>query len=343
MDEIASEYRLTLLNGRRIREDYLARALAIYNNNTPHSEKQSSNTFGYWAANYNETFRDRLFIFSLHKNEEMIGFAEIVVFLDKAFAVLDYMTIEKNQHRANTFYEFFDLIRSFILDSGAIVDNIVAELLTLHDGTPSQSSVAWESVLRLQGFRRAHAPYYQPQMGLSKETESDGFLMIFSNEGVDRIKSETYLDFVYTLYYDHYLRWFTPEMSDNGTEYKKRLDASFKKIRAAIGSSTSVDVNGTIPAIIVSPSRSSKQPGMEIVAFAVPSIIVVMLMATAMAMLSRLLDIGPYYVIGIFSISVVTYLSIIALAFKTAERVLSKLMAGLGKLVPKFRVSDRLK
>jgi len=343
MDEIGSEYRLTRLNGRRVKEDDLARALVVYNNNTPHNEKQSPNTFAYWAERYNNTFNDELFMFSLHRNGELIGFAELVVFVDKAFAILDYMTLEKNEHRASTFYEFFDLIRTFILDSGAIVDQILAELLTSQDGTPSQSSTAWESLLRLQGFRKAHAPYYQPQMGQSRETESTGFLMIFSADGVESVKSETYLEFVHTLYYDHYLRWFLPAMDDGGDEYKKKLDILFKKIKAGIGSSPSIKVNGTTPAIIVSPSRSSKRPGVEIVAFAVPSIIVIIMMAVAMAAISKSFNIGVYYVIGIFSISMVTYLSIIALASKPAERVLSKVMFGLGRLVPKLRVSDSQK
>lgn len=342
MDEIGSEYRLTLLNGRRVKEDYLARALTVYNNNTPHNEKQSSNTFGYWAERYNDSFRDRLFMFSLHRNGKIIGFAELVVFVDKAFAILDYLTIEKDEHRANTFYEFFDLIRTFISDSGAVVDQILAELLISQNGMPSHSSIVWESLLRLQGFRKAHAPYYQPQMGLSKETESDGFLMVFSEDGLNSLRTETYLDFVHTLYYDHYLRWFLPELADGGMEYGKKLDVVFKKIKMAIGTS-SIKVNGAAPAIVVSPSRSSKRPGIEIAVFAVPSILIIIMIAMAMAAISKFFDIGPYYVIAIFSISIVSYLSIIALAFKTAERILSKIMSGLGRLVPRLRVSDRQK
>lgn len=69
MEEVGSEYKLALLNGRRVREDDLARALIVYGNNAPHNEKQPSNTFMYWAERYSSTFSDILFMFALYKTK----------------------------------------------------------------------------------------------------------------------------------------------------------------------------------------------------------------------------------------------------------------------------------
>lgn len=330
MEEVGSEYKLVLLNGRRVREDELARALIVYGNNTPHSEKQPSNTFVYWAERYNSIFKDKLLIFALYKNQKMIGFAELVVFTEKSFCVLDYMTIEREEHRTNTFYEFFDLIRGYISSCNIVVDHIVAELLTTGtDGSPSRSSVVWESLLHLQGFRKIHAPYYQPQMGQSKETLCPGYLMIFSEAGIGSLRRDTYVDFVTTIYFDHYLRWFKPDLKNDSEIYEESLHGLLKKIESEIGSVDQITVNGEAPSIVVSPSSPVTKPGTNIAVFALPSIFVIIFIASSMSILMRFFDIESRNVLLFFSLSIAIYFSIISMVSRDAERVFTSFVRKL--------------
>ena len=73
------EYRLVSFEGRKASDADFVKALGIYAQYTPVSERIDSNEIVFWNERYNQAYSpDRLLLFGLQVNSEIVGFAEAV-------------------------------------------------------------------------------------------------------------------------------------------------------------------------------------------------------------------------------------------------------------------------
>ncbi|HEV2853218.1 MAG TPA: hypothetical protein VHC97_10485 [Thermoanaerobaculia bacterium] len=326
MFNIETTYSLRLFENAKKDESALADALNLYVLHTPPQERTSSNEILYWFSHYNDQFEDRLLLFGFYRNGALIGFAELAWFLEEKIVVLDYMTIQEEYERNNTFFEFLDQLKSFLERNRFEFDFIVTEIpYSSHDAMPDESSRLWIQLLRIHGFGLVHAKYQHPQLGkYNLESATPGALMLFARGGTRSIKKESYILIVDTILFKHYLRWYKPFLGNKISAY----ESSLRKIRSSIQSSIQgdhVDVNGAARTLPTTPAPR-QQPSFRLKDFIFPSFLIIVLNMLVMAMLAYLLKL-PMVTIGFMVvISLVTYFSLLAVISKRALQIFDRLL-----------------
>ena len=228
-------------------KDFIA-ALNIYSEYTPLSVKTNTSDITYWIDRYNNSFSDKFLVFGLYDENKIIGFSQLVYFCKNKLTTIDYMAIDK-EHRTNgAFFTFIDLIKyTMINDMGLEVDFIVTEIeYDSSKKSPSETGIALIRLLKQSGFGVLKAEYFQPKLGYANtESASSAILMIQANVESQIITAKTYLEIVKTIYYDHYLRWYTPLLTTSELiEYKNEIDELYQKIGQHLGNSKNVIING---------------------------------------------------------------------------------------------------
>jgi hypothetical protein len=232
--------------------DLLAKSLVVYHTSTPQLEATASNEIQYWADHYNEEYSDELFLFSLQSNDAVIGYAQCVYFTAQNFIIIDYMTVDEKHKTVGVFLLFYEQIKEFFLVADLRHDFIVAEIIQESDGTYTQSSEFWRTIMALEGFRVIDAEYHQLQLGRTKyETQLPARLMIGGGGGLTSIRRETYLMIVETILFSHYLRWYKPfQTTQEASEYAFKAQTVFESVRNAVGVRDRLQLS-PIPGIIL--------------------------------------------------------------------------------------------
>lgn len=325
-------YRLHRLNGSRDMPE-LKRALSIYFNNTSARERTATNEIERWFIDYNASFKDELMLFVFYRNNELIGFSEIVAFKAQRIVAIDYLTISDRHMRNNVFYEFFEQIRSYIDSKGLEYDYIVTEVnYEITDNIPDTSNKLWISLLKMQGFHEIHAKYIIPKLGEDNyDSQATGELLVYSQSEMRSIRPKTYLKIVDTIYYDHYLRWYRPNYADDGAAYRSYLDGLRSDITSSIDESN-IKVNGYSEVIKAKPINDDIAQRNDIIYLVLP-------IATAVILLSAIITIliiaynAPINVV-IISFSLVSVS--LALAFSLVSERGRHVLIALAKTITSF-------
>ena len=244
----APEVRYSLQRIRSARQDgaLLGRALAIYEANTPRLEATASNEMLWWVDRYNREYSDELFIFALMINGEVVGFSECLHFYEEEFVILDYMTIAESKKSVASFFQFFELIKTYFDTIELRYRFIVAELVREHDGALTASSEFWKAMMALERFRLADADFVQLQLGRTRfETKLPARLLFSSDADITSLTRQTYLMVVRTVIMRHYTRWYRPFFSDaEADSYALAAGAAVDSIERALGTRQRIELSG---------------------------------------------------------------------------------------------------
>lgn len=284
LDALETHYLLRRIRPERRDAAYLVKALAIYHANTPHLELTSTNEIQYWAEKYNTSFDDQLFLFSFECNEDIIGFAQCVYFSSAEIVVLDYMSMEESYKTVGSFFIFYEQIKSFLTQEGIQYNYMVSELLKDSEENFTESSDVWRTMMALENFRVIDAPYEQLQLGKNKfDTQLPGRLMIAVESGTESIRRETYLMIVNTLFFDHFVRWYEPFLTEEeNIGYRTSATKKFNIIRSAINSQERISLSAIAPMSLPTGSiKTNKAPTVRFIA--VESISYVILLVVLLA------------------------------------------------------------
>jgi hypothetical protein len=235
-------------------KDFL-RALSIYSSNTAPALKTNTNEIIYWLDNIHLFKEERQFhVLGLYKNDNVIGYAQFMYIKNKRIIIIDYMAIEKSERRFGTFYQFIDLIKDYI-ETRLDFDYILTEIGYLtNSNTPSNFSKALIRLIKIEGFGVVCAKYYQPQLSPENaESQMAAQLMVYMNPSMEQVKRDTYLSWVKTIYFDHYIEWYRPFKNQYELEiYTNEVTHLFNKIKVPLNVnitfSNSIDViDGDLP------------------------------------------------------------------------------------------------
>lgn len=237
MTTVEVHYVLRRLRSTRQDPEPLANALVVYHTSTPRLEATATNEIQYWADHYNEKYDDELFLFSLEANGSVIGYAQCVSFTAQSFVIVDYMTVDEKHKTVGIFLIFYEQIIDYFLAIKLHYDFIVAEILQESDGSYTDSSEFWRTIMALERFRVIDAEYHQLQLGRTKyDTQMPARLMIGAGGYITSLRRETYLMIVETLLFQHYLRWYEPfQTLEEVAEYRAKAQAIFDSIRSTVG------------------------------------------------------------------------------------------------------------
>lgn len=228
-------------------DKYLTKALDIYHKNIEPVLRTNTNEILYWLDNYNNQYTDRFYLLGFFLNDELIGFTQIAYFVDEKLVFVDYIVIDKLYRRNNTFYELVESIRTFTTEQNLEFNYIVGEVGYLNENKePSETTRNLIRLLKMSGFGVVKTPYYQPMLGKNNfESELQSVLMIYTSSEVKKIKKETFLFIIETIYYKHYKRWFDKFFTEKEqSSYNERLTKLLLKIELDIKKKDFVEING---------------------------------------------------------------------------------------------------
>lgn len=192
-------------------DDRFIKALRIYSDEMPFNVKTNTNEITYWFERYNKKYEDKLMLFALLFGNKIIGFSQVVYFRNFNFATVDYIAIKK-EFRMHTSCFYSQLLKEICRYSKQI-KFIVTEIDAMN--------MALRRLARIKGFESL-GDYIQPAISGSEDTEIMAKLLC-KHIG----NYEAYIDsktVVKTLYFDHYLRWYKPLLTEKDYEmYKKRV------------------------------------------------------------------------------------------------------------------------
>jgi hypothetical protein len=222
-----------------------ASALLIYVRYTPPSIRSDSREITYWLDHFTNSFGDSLYIFGFYRNKQLVAYAQATYFPEEYLYFIDYVTIDERHRGNNVFFELVEQMKQYLENAHPEYRYGVTEVMNEPgQDRPSPAKKSLIRLLKLCGFRVIHAPYFQPRLMLNdSESELLGSLLIYCPSALDKIRSETYLSILHTLYYEHYLRWQGIEPGSKGA-YKKHLNALYSKIEANIRDKATLVVNG---------------------------------------------------------------------------------------------------
>lgn len=228
-------------------EDYIE-ALTIYSDYTPLSVKTDTSDITYWLDRYKEKFiEDKFFVFGLYEDESIIGFSQLVYFKHTKLIMIDYMAIDEKRRANSAFYSFTDLIRHELKDLRLDINFIVTEIeYDKSKKKPTENGTIMIRLLKQSGFGVLKAEYFQPKLGFNNtESAPCAVLMIDVRNTNDFISKESYLKIIHTIYFNHYLRWYTPILKkEELSRYKKELNELYEKIENQLANKSKIDING---------------------------------------------------------------------------------------------------
>ncbi|HLA58247.1 MAG TPA: hypothetical protein VK622_05785 [Puia sp.] len=227
----------------------LREALKIYFQNVDPLIRTNTNEIIHWLDRYNEKFQDRFYIVALHLNDSMIGYGQFTYFKEEKLVFIDYMAIEKNSRKNNTFYEFVDKVKDFFINEDVEYNYIVTEVGYYKDGKElTEVGRNLIRLLKMTGFGVIKMNYFQPMLGKKNyETEIGGVLMIYTENGSKTLKLETFLQIIDTIYYKNYKRWYDDFLNEQEQlEYGSRLLELRERIRLFAKKKPEIEINGYV-------------------------------------------------------------------------------------------------
>lgn len=225
----------------------LLKALKLYVENIEPAFRTDTKEIIYWIDNYSVIFDDRFFILGFYKDGFLIGFSELAYFTEERILVVDYLVIDEQFRKNNTFYEFLNKIEEFIFNQNLTPNYIVAEVGCYFEGEePPENSRNLIRLLKMSRFGVIKAKYYVPRLGINNfESEMIAVLMLYNTGDIKYLKKETFLMIVSTIYFKYYKRWYDVFMNDSQKKnYLVMLNLLVDKVHNNLKKNDKIEING---------------------------------------------------------------------------------------------------
>lgn len=316
-----------------------AAALLLYTRNTPSNIRTDTNEITYWLDNFSNKFGDDFYVFGFYRNKQLVGYAEAAYFCGERLFAFDYIVIDKIHRRNNVFYEFVDHLKSYMESNRPEYRYAVAEVpYGSGQEYPSQESRLLARLLKMQGFRIIRAPYYQPRLMLEDaESEMSADLLIYSTNGLESIRRDTYLDIVHTVYYKYYLRWknITP---NSLAAYNIHLDSLYSKIKSGVGKKQIILINGH-QSVLETPNKKTVLTLHKITSFSLQALAVIILLTAAILGLKAAFNLSNASLIAVYILAISSFMAVAGIISKQAREIFKEFIE-LAKFVSRRKLSD---
>jgi hypothetical protein len=316
--------------------DYAA-VLNIYVTSVSPDVRTNSNEITYWLDRSYTEFGDDFMIFGFYVNKKVIGFAQLAFLRCQRILFFDYIVLHKEYRRHGEYFQFVRMLHEWIDSERFEFDYAVAEVSYESSGPiPSENSMALVTLFKQMGLGVAQCEYYQPLLGTNNpQSNMRAHLLISSRERLKRLKRETVLYIVQTVYFQHYERWYTPFIPkiDN---YKKFLQKRFRGLEKHLERHKDVVINGakrpidiiySLPPDFISIRYQLRDPLIVVVAFGV--------FCAAFFYVQSRTQLGWQVIAILFAGALFVFATAFALFRKDQYKVLDSLLSGVVKLFGK--------
>jgi len=300
-----------------------AEALLLYVRNTPPTERTDSNEIVFWLDESIKVHDWRFYVFGFYKDERLVGFAEVGYFTEEQLVVFDYLVLDESMRRNNVFYEFVDHLKRYFEATHPEYRYAVAEVCYgPNEEHPSPHARLVTRLLKLQGFRVVHAPYFQPRLLINDpESEMRANLLIYSGRGIETLRTETYLAIVRAIYFKYYLPW-NSGVTDTVEPYEKHLREVYTKIEAALDGKRTILVNGH-KLVLDAPEKRAQMRLNRVIAFTIQALVAIILLTAAMLCLRYVFGLSDTSFALIYVLAVCTFIALAGIVSKPARQILS--------------------
>ncbi len=226
----------------------LAKALIIYSKNIEPFLRTDTREIIHWIDEYPLQHDDTFIVFGLYLNSIIVGYAQLAYFKEERLIFVDYIVIEEEYRKNNTFYVFLDEIKEFLTNEKFEFDFVLAEIGGFDNKEPSTPTKNLIRLLKMSQFGVIKTTYYHPRLGkINYESELQSILMMYSKGDLKFIKKDTYLLFLNTIYFKHYKRWYDAFFDDKErAEYSNSLINLLEKSKTILKKKETIEVNGYI-------------------------------------------------------------------------------------------------
>jgi len=314
------------------------KALTLYSANIEPRLRTDTREIIYWVDNYAKKFLDKFFVFGFYLNNEIIGFAELAYFIEEKLIFVDYIVIDKNYRRNNTFYEFVEQIKEYLTNVEIVFDFVIAEVGGFDEKEPAVTTRSLIRLLKMSGFGVIKNNYWHPRLGKNNyESELLSILMLYTSNDLKTLKKDTYLLLLNTIYYKHYKRWYDIFLSESEQiEYTKNLLELISKTEYELRKKDIIEING-YPNSYSSGSNINKFPKYTYLAKIVAVFALFVFFSVSFAIIHEIVK--TKYGIDTTAQSYIVIASIIGVLFVIslfAERKTSSITNIIEKIINKF-------
>lgn len=309
-----------------------AAALLLYVRGIAGPIRTDSNQITFWLDTPAKGFRGLFYAFGFYVNEQLVAFAEACYFTHTELLIFDYIVIEESYRRNNIFFEFADQLRQYFESAHPNYRYVVAEVgYGPGEQFPSRNSQLITRLLKLQGFRIAKAPYFQPRLVLADaETEMRADLLLFTDDPVDRIQRDTYVRIVRTIYFDYYLPWMQAT-TDTGVAYRRHLDELLARVEAGLSRSHAIQLNGHN--VVLQLPRGKSTPSLHrAISFPLQALCIIVILTAALLVLKSLFHLSDSSFTFVYFLALLSFMATAGVVSKDA-RVMFGQLAVLFKYV----------
>lgn len=301
-----------------------AAAIDIYIRNIAPRVKTDTDEIAYWLEHFSEHDTDQLYVFGFLMDGVPIGFGMAAYFGNAELFIVDYIVIEKQFRKNNTFYEFVDQITVYLERERPGYRYCVAEVCRLSDtDEPSDESRAVIRLLKQQGFAVVRAPYTTPRLGLGAfEAELRTDLLILSREKLESIHSETYRSIVRTIFFDYFGRWYSI-YEDEVTAYNAYLEQLCERVLRD-SPHPRVPVNGHK---VVMTESTPTPPHRQLINFTALALLCIAIFSGALFYMKHRLQLSDISFTIVYVLILVTTFGVMAVVSAEARLVFYRIMS----------------
>lgn len=214
--------------------DYLA-ALKIYNETTPYEIRTNSSEITYWLTSNNEAVPFETYAFVLYLNDAIIGLSIVTYIKTTKIVVDEYLAIDEPYRLNLVLLSCQSLLQSYFHENNIEVSFFLTEISNKNNGeSVDKESRISVKMLCMEDYGKIDALYYTLPLGLTNhESSFEAFLYIKSNDAINTLSNETYLVSIKSIYYDYYINWYIPFLSETQmNEYKMCVDHFYDLVKS---------------------------------------------------------------------------------------------------------------
>lgn len=319
----------------------LLKALKLYTEYTEPALRTDTKEIMYCIDFWNENFDDPFYVLGFYYNELLIGFCELAYFTKEKFVIVDYLVIQENYRKNNTFYQFVEEIRTFLENQNIQYSYIVAEVACYNETLePPESSKLLIKLLKMSQFGVVKCNYYVPKVDIDDfESTMRSVMMIYSLNKSNQIKKETFFQIVDAIYHKYYQRWHNLFVDETEKDrYANEIEELKSLLQKELKSKNVIDINGLnslFPVKITYSDDNLKNRRLikTITAAVLFAITFTIVGALYLFLKSRFEQFDASALTAVFSIAFFISLLVVALIFDKKSNIFSN---AVEKLIDKF-------
>lgn len=329
MKDIATTYKLRRF--RNSKDKGFVNALSIYTKYFDSKSMTDTNEIIFWLDKDYKDFGDCFYCFGLINDNEIIGYAQLAYFKSEKIVFVDYIAIDDKHRRSDAFFIFIYKIKEFLENEKIQYNHILAEIvIDSHSKEPSNESKILIRLLKICGFGVIKTTYFQPRLGIyNKESDTNAILMVRSNveeSKIEFIKKDTFLQFINTIYYKHYKRWYSI-YEETVDEYDKVLQNGYSIIEKDLKKKKEfIAVNGYKH--LFEPEKSNNTDSNTNVnkslIYVIIGLSITVILTFILVLIMTEYKISLYVILLLFILILVSFLGILSIFMQPAHKIFNR-------------------